>query len=201
MQINQLNQSNSNNGIVADMLHRGLVTGDFKLASDDVRSTILALTKSIIMVNEDIHNAKQANLPYSSPNFRSTGDNSGKAQELSSHHRVSRIGEGVVNESDVTKNPIPRKRRSYANDASSANDNQSRKKKSFTKLVDSLPDSILATTDEVFSYMHHGTNDAVSYFLHKYKDSGEYTNIGMIVYYCISHSKQNTKQVQMLYST
>jgi hypothetical protein len=186
MEINQLYQSNNSNAIVADMLHRGLVSGDFKLADENFRCTILALTKNIIMVNEDIHNAKQSNCPYR-PNLISntffgdkdfqsassslsmnsvhildvTDDNSDKAQELSSHHQVSRIGDEVDDGVDVIEIPIPKKKRSDGNDAI-ANDIQSRKKICLMMPVVSAPNSIFSTIDEVLSYVCYKNSDAVN---------------------------------------
>jgi hypothetical protein len=55
IKLNQLYQSNSNNGIIADILHRGILSGDFRLSDADIRSTILALSKNIVLINDDIH--------------------------------------------------------------------------------------------------------------------------------------------------
>jgi hypothetical protein len=204
MEINQLYHSNSSNTIVADMLHRGLLSGDFKLSDQDFRSTILALTKNIIMVNEDIHNAKRPSCPcpHNSPCNTFVGDkdinsdsssltnsvhildvtdvNSDKAQELLSCHQVSRIGEGVEDVKFI-ENPITSmKKRSLSIDAMD-NDKQNQKKKSIL-MFDSLPISILTTIDEVFSYLSH-SNINVSPVLNTYKNSGELPKIGRNVYH------------------
>jgi hypothetical protein len=195
---NQLYQCNDNNGLLADILHRGILSGDFKLSDDIVRSTILSLTNSTVLVNNDIHRITKysniANCMFPSNGIIGgvkdcnknddstssltnsvhiqdvTDDNSDKAQELSSHHRVSWIGEVVNEVVDITDSSNSKKR--------SRNTTQSRivrgkNKKKATNKSPQNDRSVLTSFDEVISYMSLN-NQMVSSFITKYKNLGKY---------------------------
>jgi hypothetical protein len=198
MIINQLYRSNDNIGIIAEMLHRGIISGDFKLSDEVFRCTLLALTNNVIKVNDDIHDAtKKSSSPCCSlvpcnasvqcQDFVSdssllsnsvhildvTDDNSDQAQELSSHRRVSRIGE-IVNNTVIVENPVSKKR-ALPNDllldyAAVPND-----KNKSVRTVEADSKAILVNISDVLSYLSHRNND-VSAFIKKYKDVGEYRN-------------------------
>ena len=99
------------------MLYRGLVSSDFKLSKEDFSSTLLALMKNVIMVNDDLYDTNKPSssspslLPcndfFGVQDFNSdssllsnsvhivldvTNDKIDKAQELLSPHQVSIIG-------------------------------------------------------------------------------------------------------------
>jgi hypothetical protein len=174
IKINQLCQTNQNIGFVADILHRGYVAGEVNLSNDEFRSTILALSRSIVSVQEDLSNclgttgATNNTIQCSSRNVSMdlqdvhsatssltnsdhisdvTEEDSGKAQELSSPPCVSGIGESVSG--DDSSQRMSRKRSLWTHESSERDETPSKKNSPHT--ADKV--AVMSSIDHVSSYI------------------------------------------------
>jgi hypothetical protein len=165
IKINQLCQTNQNIGFVADILHRGYVAGEVNLSNNEFRSTVLALSRSIVSVHEDLSTCLGAGGTNNQSHLSSHNDSielqdvnsatssltnsvhisdvteeedSGKAQELSSPPRVSGIGESV---SDDMSQRMSRKR-ALLTDESCDTDKRTPSKKNVPYTAENVMSSI-----------------------------------------------------------
>ena len=204
MEHNQLNQSNDNNRLIAEILHRGVTSGDLKLSDDDVRTTVLSFTRHIISLNKAMFHFNKSNPPtnrypceslllkhqqYIDDSSSLTNsvhipdgidDNSDKAQELSSHHRVSGIGE-AVNDGAFISTSSSRKRPVYMIDK----DNESMQCK--TKRSESwAPENGLSCFHEISMYITNKYKELESSFCCKYENCCKYYHY---LYYHMSQTQ------------
>jgi hypothetical protein len=188
MEHTPLFRSNDNNGLIAEILHRGVISGILDLSDDDVRSTVLSLTRNIILVNNEILQFNKRTVPPSlypcdpllindkhstddssslTPSVHipdGINDNSDKAQELSSHHRVSGIGEVVDDEASSRKRSL-----------SVLGKTKKLKKCKKTNKIDlSAPNNSLSSIHDISMYISSKYKELDSMLRVNYKDCCKY---------------------------